>query len=643
MNATATGDNSSKWKILEKIMVYMFSKRATEFGNILADVFNEYGNHVPQVYHPSYTLSGSIGEGMPIYNDIDFMMIQKDMLITDIDNSLAYMISKPIKPAEINSNKIHFKMDSGECHHGFTRLELISKITKKNNLNRYCKKLNGKFYLNAHKYIQGYNKTMLNHLCLQLTPQVTGPALTFAGFDHVFAITGSNDLGFSTTFLNRIPLAKYQPNLSSDRLENIRICVVAKAHENSTHPCLEFRLSFSLLENFLVKAFTLKQKCYYYLLKLIYRIMSQDGKKKGRGFSSYLLKKLMFRTIGEEKTSFWEQPMIKVLPCLLFKKLKTYIEIRCPNYFVTQNKMILNYSDEELHIMIKKIDWLQTNLWERIVFSTNHGSNILRYFVKDLQNMAPGENHFETVILQMFFKIESMTFRNHLGFFVTSMINTLPKCDKPILAILEVLNVTHDLNYPYEVKFNFRVVQQRQLCLFLFDAVEKSKDNKDFKQASVLNGFLYCIIILSITLVGTVDDKDIGGNVLLGLFHYINKDFTNAKSIFEKVADKKRWAFVPLFAAMPLPFLRGLCNTPRYFHNDKIISQLFLEKDLIYLESVSLALYLLIRISNKEAQKKRYEEQFRKYEHWIEDIDRVRYKFFDIYKRMLKNLCAGNV
>ena len=79
MNATATGDNSSKWKILEKIMVYMFSKRATEFGNILADVFNEYGNHVPQVYHPSYTLSGSIGEGMPIYNDIDFMMIQKDM------------------------------------------------------------------------------------------------------------------------------------------------------------------------------------------------------------------------------------------------------------------------------------------------------------------------------------------------------------------------------------------------------------------------------------------------------------------------------------------------------------------------------------------------------------------------------------
>ena len=163
------------------------------------------------------------------------MMIQKDMLITDVDHSLTYMISKPIKPAEISSDKIHFKMDSGECHHGFTRLELISKITEQNFLNRYCEKANGKFYLIAHKYIQEYNKTMLNHFCRQLTPQVTGPALTFAGFDHVFAITGSNNLRFSTTFLNRIPLTKYQPNLHSDKLGKIRICVVAKAHENSTH------------------------------------------------------------------------------------------------------------------------------------------------------------------------------------------------------------------------------------------------------------------------------------------------------------------------------------------------------------------------------------------------------------------------
>ena len=508
MDATARGDNSLKWRVLEKIMEYMFSKRATEYGNILADIFQEYENHTLEIFHPSYTLSGSIGEGMPIYNDIDFMMIQKDMLITDVDNSLTYIISKPIKPAERSSDKIHFKMDSGECHHGFTRLELISKITEQNFVNRYCEKADGKFYLNAHKYIQKYNKTKLNHFCRQLTPQVTGPALTFAEFDHVFAITGSNNLRFSTTFLNRILLTKYQPNLHSDKLGKIRICVVAKAHENSTHSCLEFRLSFSLLENFLVKSFTLKQKCYYYLLKLICRIISQKSTKKGRGLSSYLLKNLMFWTIGEEEISFWEQPMIKVLPCLLFKKLKTYIEIRCPNYFVTESKMILNYSNEELHNMIKEIDWLQENLWEQIVFSANHGSNILRYFEKDLQSVAQGKNHFETVIPQMFFKIESMTCRNHLGFFVTSLINSLPMYDKPILAILEVLNVTCDLNYPYEVKFNCKIVQQRQLCLFLFDEVEKCKDDRDFQQASVLNGFRYCIIILSITLMGTVDDKD---------------------------------------------------------------------------------------------------------------------------------------
>ena len=277
---------------------------------------------------------------------------------------------------------------------------------------------------------------MLNHVCRQLTPQVTGPALTFAGFGHVFAITGSNNLRFSTTFLNRIPLTKYQPNLHSDKLGKIRICVVAKACGNSTHSCLEFRLSFSLLEHSLVKSFTLKQKCYYYLLKLICRIISQNNTKKRRGFSSDLLKNLMFWIIGEEETSFWK------LPCCS-KNKKTYIEIRCPNYFVTQNKMILNYSNEELHNMIKKIDWLQENLWEQIVFSANYGSNILRYFEKDLRvlkrSVAQGENHFEIVNLQMFFKIESMACGNHLGFFVTSSINSLPMYGKPILAIWRYL------------------------------------------------------------------------------------------------------------------------------------------------------------------------------------------------------------
>ena len=61
------------------------------------------------------------------------------------------------------------------------------------------------------------------------------------------------------------------------------------------------------------------------------------------------------------------------------------------------------------------------------------------------------------------------------------------------------------------------------MCLFLFDEVEKCKDNRDFHKASVLNGLVYCIILLSVTLMDVMDDKNIGGNVLLGLFYYIIK------------------------------------------------------------------------------------------------------------------------
>lgn len=323
----------------------------------------------------------------------------------------------------------------------------------------------------------------------QVSGQEAGPAITYAGFDYVFAIAGSKDLGFSERFLNRIPLAEYNPNLSVEKLRKTQICVIAKAYENSTQPCLEFRLSFSLLENLLVKSFTRKQKSYYYLLKIIYRINLKNDTEHGKGFSSYYLKNLMFWAISEEDTSFWEQPMIEVLSCLLFQKLKSYIEKRCPNYFVVGNKMILNYSDDELRNMMKKIDWFQERFWEKIVFSPKHASNILYYLEKDLQSVARGEICFENMVRQnkIFVNIEQMTCRNHLGFFVTSLVNTLPKCKKLWRTIIEVLNIECDLDYLSEVKFNCRVIQQRLLCLVLFDKVEEYKDQQKFPQAAVLN------------------------------------------------------------------------------------------------------------------------------------------------------------
>ena len=626
---------SFKWKILEKVMKSMFSDRATEYGNIIADIFHEYDKQVLHIFRPTCILSGSIGEGMPIYNDIDFMMFQKDMLITDVDDSLTYMISKCVKQTTITFGKILFKMDCGECYHGFTWLELISNNVEQDFHNHYCEKYNGKIYLSADKYFQEYNKASTLRLFRQLTHKKTGPALTFDGRDYVFAISASDQLGFSEDFLNRIPISKYKSNLSADMLRKIRICVVPKAHESSTQSCLEFRLSFSLLEKLLIKCFTRKQKIYYCLLK---SLSLKNTKKNEKGFTSYHLKNLMFWTISEEDLSFWERPMMEVLPCLLFKKLKSYIEIGCPNYFVKENKMILHYSEEELHNMTKTIDEFQKHFWEKIVFSKNLASNFFYYFFEELQKVSVNDRSLENMFHQckMLLKIEYIACRCHTGFFVTSLINTLPKCHNGIITILKVFCIECDFKYPYEVLFNCRVIQQRQLCLLLFDEVEKCKDNRNFCKAEVLNGFLYCIILLSITMEGALDDQDIGGNILLGLFLYINKDFRQAQKIFKKVADSKTWVFKTLFVAMPLPFLKVKPNTPRYFRNDKMISRLFWEESQIYFEPVSFALYLLINTTYVESQKKMLEKKLRQYQNWIKYIDRLPYRFVDIYDRMIK-------
>ena len=158
MNAIKMKDPYFKWYALEDIMEIMFSERGTEFENILADIYKEYEKYVSRIVHPVCTLSGSMAEGMPVFNNVDYMMIQKDMLIAEVDDSVNFMISKRMKLATIVFDKILFKMDSRECYHSYTRLELISN-TEQAFQNYYCEKYNGKFYLNAHKYFSEYNKS----------------------------------------------------------------------------------------------------------------------------------------------------------------------------------------------------------------------------------------------------------------------------------------------------------------------------------------------------------------------------------------------------------------------------------------------------------------------------------------------------
>ena len=312
--------------------------------------------------------------------------------------------------------------------------------------------------------------------------------------------------------------------MSVDKLRQIRICVVPKAHENSNQPCIEFRLSFSLLEKLLVKSFTCDQKYYHCLLK-IYSINLKSNKKKRKGFSSYHLKNLIFWKQSKEDVSFRKQRIMELQPCLLFKKLKSYVKTRCPNYFIPENNMILKYSKENVDTMLINTDWFKENFREKIFFTPFHGSNIVSYLFGDLLRMTQNDMTIQDALcqFQISIRIEHMVCRNRLGFFMDSLMNVLNLCYKAVITLSNAICITCDLGYSYEVTFNCRVVQQILLCLFLSDEVEKCKDNRDFHKASVLNGLVYCIILLSVTLMDAMDDKNIGGNVLLGLFYYIIK------------------------------------------------------------------------------------------------------------------------
>ena len=179
----------------------------------------------------------------------------------------------------------------------------------------------------------------------------------------------------------------------------------------------------------------------------------------------------MFWTIGEDDVSFWKRPMMELLPCLLFKKLRSYVKTRCPNYFIPENKMILRYSKEEVDTMLMNIDWFQENFWEKIVFTPFHGSNILSYFFGDLLRITQNDITIENELrqLQISIRIEHMVSRNRLAFFMDSLMNILNLCYKAVTTLSSAICVTCDLGYSYEVIFNCRVVQQRLLCCVVFE------------------------------------------------------------------------------------------------------------------------------------------------------------------------------
>ena len=274
--------------------------------------------------------TGSEKEGVLNYNDIDLMSVEPDLLIFDSVEQI---------PDETFGHGI-LLMDTEDCEPGFTRLVVHTGTSAE--VGDVYTEIGNKRYLNATKYMASFAEVSLSTKSFEKH----GPALIIGGekMDFVMCFKCLAWPKCANEFIGR-PRFSSNPSVQViDDMTSLGCHVVGISHPQSLNPDVEFRISFSFVEKHLIRKWSIKQlKCYFLLKELLNNYLgpSSDGSEKG--LCSYFFKTLMFWAIEEYEGQFWDQNSTFHCVEKLLAKLKVFfVEEKCPNYFIADNRMVKN-------------------------------------------------------------------------------------------------------------------------------------------------------------------------------------------------------------------------------------------------------------------------------------------------------------
>ena len=176
-----------------------------------------------------------------------------------------------------------------------------------------------------------------------MQPEFHGPAVTFESksglsFDSVPA--------FSSPFLPKEfdkwfdrPRPNKWPNPTTcSLLKTMGYFVVGIGHANSLEQHLEWRMSFSNQELFLMRTMNQTQYRCYILLKSIKKLLKKVA--VDHALSSYRCKTALFYTIANNEQDIWRPSNLIACVIKCREQLNVWLSQRnCPNYFIPEENM----------------------------------------------------------------------------------------------------------------------------------------------------------------------------------------------------------------------------------------------------------------------------------------------------------------
>ncbi|XP_076071842.1 uncharacterized protein LOC143043412 [Mytilus galloprovincialis] len=314
----------------------------------------------------TFITSGSFGEGLEMTgSDLDIMYVSKNIEVYE-----------DIKAAN-HSNVKYVLMETDDVKPGFTQLLVLEQVYSQY-LRQRCEEPNGKHYFSSALYKQRVMRNIDSIV-------IHGPCISDKEgiFDHAMCLHCRTWISQASQWITRSNNSWPSYNVKQSIIKH-GVLFVPIGVKGSPKEDIEWRISFSVGEKFLINTFTHTQLMCYALLKILLKDVIATYTECEDLLCSYFLKTIIFWISEELPHSIWKPE--NLISCFMrcFKRLIYSVENSiCLHYFIPENNMFENKIEGRARaILLDKLYNLHSYGWRCMLFS-NQLSNFHESMWKD--------------------------------------------------------------------------------------------------------------------------------------------------------------------------------------------------------------------------------------------------------------------
>ncbi|XP_063418890.1 uncharacterized protein LOC134701687 [Mytilus trossulus] len=350
----------------------------------------------------TFITSGSFGEGLDMRgSDLDLMQVSRTFE--------AYENIKPF----FNPNITYFSMERDDVKPGYAQLKLD--YCRSRSVLKLCEEQNGKIYfsstLDKQKFLYS-DKLSIHGPCLSDSTGI---------FDFAFCLHCKTWVSPAGQWITRSNNSWPSYNVKQSIIKH-GVLFVPIGVKGSPKEDLEWRVSFSVGEKFLINTFTHTQLLCYALLKIILKDVIATFSECEDLLCSYFLKTIVFWISEELSQSVWKPEYI--IPCFMrcFSRLIYCVEHSvCSHYFIPENNMFENkIVGRPREVLLEKLYMLHSYNWRCILFSDQISSFNSSIWNVPIEPYTQYSKEFEKVLTSRLLHFTNISFG-----FSTSNINNV--------------------------------------------------------------------------------------------------------------------------------------------------------------------------------------------------------------------------